>query len=137
MMMNKGASYNNQVEIELKGHANCFQKHENLPFCFNGLIPFTFCWCCTSYILKRHSSYYRFLKNVRFKLELICITLVGPEPVPLPRNLEFNVATKTQMLSLMQSKSTFGRKDFLTQTINKILKTNCHTLCVIQNAWTY
>ena len=87
MIMNKGASYNNQVEVELieiglKRHASCFQKHENLPFCFHGLIPFTFFWCCTSYILKRHSSYYCILKNIRFKLEMICITLVGPEPLP-------------------------------------------------------
>ena len=92
MMMNKVASYNNQVEAELveiglKRHASCFQKHEHLPFCFNGLMPFTFCWCCTSYILKRLSSYYYMLKNIPFKLELICITLVGPESVPLPRNL--------------------------------------------------
>ena len=62
-------------------------KNMKPAFCFIGLIPFAFCWCCTSYILKRHSSYYCILQNIRFKFELICITLVGPEPVPLPRNL--------------------------------------------------
>ena len=136
MMMNKGAIYNNQVEIRLKRHASCFQKHKNLLFCFNGLIPFAFCWCCTSYIHKRHSSNYCILKYIRFKLELICIILVGPEPVPLPRNLVIQCCHQDPNVVTHAEQEHFSKKRFFYPGCKYDFKNQLSYPVLYSNAWT-
>ena len=55
------------------------------------------------------------LKNIRFKIELICVILVGPESVPLPRDLVIQCCHQDPNVVTHAEQEYFLKKRFFNQ----------------------